>query len=120
MSKLIVRLTTMVVALYLIACYIAALFGVDIWRQWYYLLFELCFCLCISKQGVYHCKFIKWTAYAILIVETLAYLDVLFDYLTAVAFIVVQTTILTAGLATTVTLAVRHYIRVRRLRKIWR
>ena len=120
MSKLLVRITVMLVAVYLIACYIAALFGADIWCQWYYLLIELCVCLCVSKQGVYHCKYIKWTAYAILIVETLAYLDVLLDYLTAVAFIIIQTTILTAGIATTTTLAIRHYIKVRRLKKIWR
>jgi len=119
MSKLIIRITIVLTAVYLIACYVAAFFGVDIWHQWYYLLFELCVCLCISKQGVYHCKFIKWTAYAILIVETLAYLDVLFDYLSAVAFIIIQTLILTAGIATTTTLAIRHYIKVRRLKKIW-
>jgi len=120
MSKLLIRITVILVAAYLICCYIVAWFGVDIWCQWYYLLFEACVCLCISKQGVYHCRFIKWTAYAILLTETLAYIDVVFDYMSAVAFIVIQTTILTAGIATTVTLAVRHYIRAKRIKKIWK
>lgn len=119
MSKLIIRITIVLTALYLIACYIFAIFGFDIWCQWYYLLFELCVCMCISKQGVYHCRFIKWTAYAILLVETLAYLDVMFNYLSAVAFIVIQTSVLTAGIVTTTTLAILHYIKVRRLKKIW-
>lgn len=120
MSRLLVRITVMMVAIYLVTCYLCALiFGVDIWCQWYYLLIELCFCLCISKQGVYHCRFIKWTAYAIFIVETLAYTDVLFDYMSAPAFIITQTTILTAGIATTTILAIQHYIKVKRLKKIW-
>jgi len=76
--------------------------------------------LCISKQGVYHCRFIKWTAYAILIAETLAYTDVVFEYMDAVAFIVIQSTILTAGISTTLTLAIRHYMRVKRIKKIWK
>lgn len=120
MSKIIVRTTVIFVAFYLMACYIFAAFcGIDIWRQWYYLLFELCFCMSISKQGVYHCRFIKWTAYAILVVETLAYTDVVFDYMSAPAFIITQTTILTAGIATTTILAIQHYIKVKRLKKIW-
>jgi len=120
MSRLLIRITILSVAAYLMCCYIAAWFGVDIWCQWYYLLMEACVCLCISKQGVYHCRFIKWTAYAILIAETLAYTDVVFEYMDAVAFIVIQSTILTAGISTTLTLAIRHYMRVKRIKKIWK
>ena len=108
----------MAVSLYLIACYIvAAVFQVDIWNHWYYLLFELCVCLCISKQGVYHCKFIKWTAYAILIEETITYTDVMFDYLPINVFAFLQPTIITAGIATTTILAVRHFIKARKVLK---
>ena len=120
MSKFVVRLTIIIVSVYLLACYIAAILGVDIWCQWYYLLFELCVCLCISKQGVYHCKFIKWTAYAILTVDTIAYIDVVYDYLSAVWFIILQTSILTAGIATTIFLAILHFIKVKRRKKIWK
>lgn len=120
MSKLLIRITILATAIFLLTCYIFAIFGVDIWQSWYYLLFELCVCLCISKQGVYHCKFIKWTAYAILLVETLAYIDVISDFLTAKAFLILMMTILNAGIAATATLAIRHYIKVRRLKKIWK
>lgn len=120
MSKLLIRITILATAIFLLTCYIFAIFGVDIWQSWYYLLFELCVCLCISKQGVYHCKFIKWTAYAILLVETLAYIDVISDFLTARAFLILMMTILSAGIAATTTLAIRHYIKVRRLKKIWK
>ena len=121
MSKFIIRFTIIAVAVYLLACYIAAaVFQVDIWCQVYYLLFELCVCLCISKQGVYHCKYIKWTAYAILIEDTIATTDVMFDYMPNVLFAIVQPTIITVGILTTTILAVRHYIRVKRIKKIWR
>lgn len=101
----------------MLTCYTFAIFGIDIWQSWYYLLFELCVCLCISKQGVYHCKFIKWTAYAILIVEALAYTDVISNFLSAEAFLILMMSVLSAGIATTTTLAVRHYIQVRKLKK---
>lgn len=121
MSKLVVRVTIICVACYLIGCYLsAAIFGLDIWCQWYYLLFELCVCLCISKQGVYHCKYIKWTAYAILLDETLAYVDALTNYLSNDAAVIIHTTLLTMGVAITTILAVKHYIRVRKIKKIWR
>ena len=119
MSKLLIRLTVMLTAVFLLVCYIFAIFGIDIWQQWYYLLFELCLCLCISRQGVYHCRFIKWTAYAIFLVEVIAYIDTIFDMLPPTAFIVLLMAILTAGITTTTVLAIRHYIKVRRLKKIW-
>jgi len=119
MSKLLIRITIILTAIFLLSCYIFAIFGVDIWQSWYYLLFELCVCLCISKQGVYHCKFIKWTAYSIFVVEALAYIDVISNFLSAKAFLILMMSILTAGLATTTILAIRHYIKVRRLKKIW-
>lgn len=119
MSKLLIRITVLLTATYLFACYIFALCGIDIWQQWYYLLFELCLCLCISRQGVYHCRFIKWTAYAIFLVELIAYVDVVFDILPPTVFSVLLMAVLTAGIATTTTLAIRHYIRVRRIKKIW-
>lgn len=120
MSKFIVRCTVLLVAAYLLVCYLAAIvFGADIWSQWYYLLFELCLCLCISKQGVYHCRFIKWTAYAIFVEEVLAYLDVLFDFLPVGAAAFIQPTIIIAGITTTTVMAIRHFIKVQRIKKIW-
>lgn len=118
MSKLAIRISVIAVSVYLILCYICdLLFQIEIWSQTYHLLFEACVCLCISKQGVYHCRFIKWTAYAILLQDAVVCSDVLFDYLPVNLWICVPVFVLTAGLATTTTLAVRHYWKVRRLKK---
>lgn len=120
MSRFLIRWTVVLVAVYLVVCYLVAAFmSVDIWCQAYYLPIELCVCLCISKQGVYHCKYIKWTAYAFFFEECVAYLDVFFNILPDSYMATVALTIITAGLCTTVTLAVRHYIRVRKIKRAW-
>lgn len=121
MSKFFVRWTVIMVAVYLIVCYlVTVIFRIDIWRQMYYLMFELCVCLCLTSQGAYHCKYIRWTAYCIFIEDCVATTDTLLDYIPDNVMAIVSPTILTIGLATTTALAVRHYINVRRLKKIWR
>lgn len=121
MSKFFIRITIIIVALYIVVCFImAASFGINIWSQTYYLLFELCTCLCISKQGVYHCRFIKYTAYGILISDTLVCANNLFDFLPINWTVYVPPTIIVIGLLTTTTLAIRHFVRVQRLKKIWK
>lgn len=102
-------------------CYIIEFaLRINIWSQTYYLLFELCTCLCISKQGVYHCKFIKWTAYSILASDTLVCIDNLFDVFHVNFMVLIPPSIIAIGLLTTTTLAIRHFIRVQRLKKIWK
>lgn len=120
MSKFIVRFTVIAVAIYLILCYVIEIaIGTNIWSQTYYLLFELCLCLCISKQGVYHCKYIKWTAYGILVSDTIVCFDNLFDIFPVNFMVFVPAIIIALGLLTTTCMAINHYIRVKRLKKIW-
>ena len=120
MDKFIIRVSIIGVALYLVLCYVAEfLWQVNLWRQSYYLLFEYCVCLCISKQGVYHCKYIKWTAYSILLSDTLVCVDTLHDIFPATFIVLVPPTLIIIGLSTTTVLAVRHYIKVKRLKRIW-
>jgi len=120
MSKFAVRFTVIAVAIYLILCYVVEVAtGTNIWSQTYYLLFELCLCLCISKQGAYHCKYIKWTAYGILVSDTIVCLDNLFDIFPVNFMVFVPAIIIAVGLLTTTCMAINHYIRVKRLKKIW-
>ena len=115
-----IRVTIIIVSIYLIACYAVEMaLHRNIWSQSYYLLFELCTCLCISKQGVYHCKFIKWTAYSILASDTLICIDNAFDIFSANFMVIIPPAIIMAGLLTTTTLAIRHYHRVRKLKRQW-
>ena len=121
MSKFAIRLTVIIVALYLIMCYIIEFaLRINIWSQTYYLLFELCTCLCISKQGVYHCRFIKYTAYGILASDSIVCVDNAFDVFPVNFMVFVPAIIIAIGLLTTAILAIRHFVRVQRLKKIWK
>lgn len=120
MGKLAIRISVLLVAIYFIVYYTLLFFEIDIWSQTYYLLFELCTCLCISKQGVYHCKYIKWTAYGILLSDTIVCIDNLFDVFPVNFMVFVPAIIIAVGLSTTTILAIDHYIKVKRLKKIWK
>ena len=120
MSKLLIRLTVVGVALYLVICYVAAMaLGIDIWSQTYYLLFELCVCLCISKQGVYHCRYIKYTAYGILLSDSIVCIDNFTNIFPAPYLAFIPLIIIVLGLLTTTTLAIRHYIKVRKIKRLY-
>ena len=119
MGKLAIRISILLVAIYFVVYYTLLFFEIDIWSQTYYILFELCTCLCISKQGVYHCKYIKWTAYGILVSDTIVCFDNLFDIFSVNFMVLVPAIIIALGLLTTTCMAINHYIRVKRLKKIW-
>ncbi|MBQ3990483.1 MAG: hypothetical protein II630_06535, partial [Bacteroidales bacterium] len=117
MSKLLIRLTVVGVAAYLVICYITdILFGTEIWSQAYYLLFELCVCLCISKQGVYHCKYIKYTAYGIFFSDLIVCIDNETNAFPVPFMAFIPPILIIVGLLTTTILAIRHYIKVRKLK----
>lgn len=106
------------VAVYLAVCYLVFyLFRFNLWSQTYYLLFELFTCIFISKQGPFYCKYIRWLAYAILAQDTLVCSDVLFDYIPEGVIVVVAPGIILGGITISTTLAVRHFIKARRVLK---
>lgn len=121
MSKLFIRLTVLFVAIYMVICHIAAVvWQINLWSHTYTVLFEICVCLCITAQGKYHCKFMRWTAYAITLNDALLSADEMFDFIPYSLIIVLPIIIITLGLLTTTTLAIRHYNRVRKLKRQWK
>ena len=120
MSKLFVRLTVIAIALYFAICHIAMMvWQIYLWSHTYVILLELCVCLCLTAQGTYHCKFIRWTAYSICFTDILTAADELFDFLPYTVSIVIPVAIIALGLSATLTLSIRHYIKVKRLKRIW-
>lgn len=120
MSKLFVRLTVLFVAVYMVVCHIAAVvWQINLWSHTYTFLFEICVCLCITEHGKYHCKFMRWTAYAITLNDALLSADEMFDFIPYSLAIVLPFIIIAIGLLTTTTLALRHYYRVRKLKRQW-
>lgn len=117
MDKLFIRITIFVVSIYLLICYVLCLFGLDIWHQTYHILFEICVCLCISAQGRYHCKYIRWSAYGVTAADILSELDNYLDFLPVNESIFIPIILIIGGLTTTLALSINHYINVRKLKR---
>ena len=77
----------------------------------------MCVCLCISKQGVYHCKYIKYTAYAILMSDSFICLTTHVQIVDMYSAALISSLIIIIGLLITVTKAIRHYRKVLSVRK---
>jgi len=118
MSKLFIRLTILFVAIYMGLCHIIAVaYGINLWSHTYTVLFELCVCICISVQGKYHCKYMRWTAYGICLSDAMVSADELFDFLPYNCIVFLPVALVGIGLLTTITLAIIHYIKVRKLKR---
>ncbi len=119
-SKLFMRLSVIGIGLYLIFCSLSVLIiGEDFYDGTYMVILEACLCLAISAQGPYHCKYLRWTAYGILVSDTLAFLDHHFDFLPYSMYTAIPVVIILIGLVISLTLALRHYIKVRKLKRKW-
>lgn len=121
MSKFALRVSVLAISIYMIACYIAALaFDVNIWSHTYTVLIELCLCICITAHGKYHCKYMRWTLYGTTAADALTSIDELFNIIPYNVIAFLPATLIAVGLLTTTTLAIRHFVKVQRLKKIWK
>ena len=118
MGNFIVRITIVLVALYfLIAYYVTQFHGIDILYNSYTLLFELCVVIFTFTSGKYHCKFMKWTALSILLVDIISHTDYYFNYIPLNYWSLLPLAILALGLGKSITLAIRHLYKVIQLNK---
>lgn len=119
MGRFIVRCSLVIAALYMtLALIVAQFWGVDILTTYYYLLFELCAVIYCFSEGKYHCKYIKYTALALLLSDLITQLDCTFDFLSVDAHNYIPIAIMFAGISTGVALAIIHFIRVSKLKKL--
>lgn len=118
MAKFLVRITIILTSIYFIICYIFAQFvGIDLLSYCYTLLFELIVVIYTYSEGKYHCKYIKHTALAILLSDTLTRLDYLFDFLSVSAHNLIPIGILFVGITTSTIQAIAHFIKVQKLKR---
>lgn len=117
MGRFLVRCSIVIAALYMsISLIVAQIFGVDILTTYYYLLFELCAVIYCFSEGKYHCKYIKYTALALLLSDLLTQLDCTFDFLGVEAHNYIPIALIFAGITTGVSLAISHFIKVSKLK----
>lgn len=113
--RLLVRATILFTALYFLAVYILALFfNVQLFIDIYVILGEFVFCLLVSEQGKYHCRYMKWLAWAILLSDSLFRIDTALGFMSIgtlwilLLFIVIVTFILM------IIFAVNHFVTVKK------
>lgn len=120
MSKFFVRLTIIIIALYMVVCHITMMvWQINLWYHTYTVLFEICLCMCMTAHGSYHCKYLKWTAYAICLNDTIISTDEMFNLLPYSWASLLPIFIITTGLSTTVIMSIQHYKKVKRLKRVW-
>lgn len=119
MGKFLVRVTLILTGIYITASLIVAhIFGIDIMGDWYVLFFEaVCVVYCYS-EGKYHCKHMKHLSLAILLSDLITRTDNCFDYLSVDAHNIIPFGIMTFGFAYTCYSAIRHFYKVRKLKKL--
>lgn len=119
MGKFLVRMSIAITAIYFVASYLIAQFmGIDILYNSYTLLFELCVVIYTFSEGKYHCKFMKWTALSVLIVDFISHTDYYFNYIPLNYWSLLPLSILCVGIGTSVTLAFRHFYKVNKIKKL--
>ena len=118
MGKFLVRVTIVFTSLYLLLSYLLAqLGGIDILKDGYSILFELCVVVYAYSEGKYHCKHIKHTALAILLSDTLTRLDNTYNFLSVTEHNLIPIVILAVGMSVSIISALHHFYRVIKLRK---
>ena len=116
MGKFIVRITIILTSIYMLIPYLCAqLFGIDIFSDWYVVMFELCVTIYCYLDGKYHCKYIKHLSLAILLSETITRLDNYFDFLSVFTHNIIPIFIFSIGVLIALVKAIIHFIKVRRI-----
>ena len=118
MDKFITRLTIILVAAYFIISFVVAeVFAVDILRDSYILLFELCAVLYTFNSGKYHCKYIRWTGLSIFVCDMIAHLDYYLDFISVRWYNLILLSIIAIGVSTSLYLSINHFIKVSRWKR---
>ena len=117
MGKAVVRISVIAVSIYFVVAYLCAQhLRVDILNDYHSIPFEICVVAYAFSEGVYHCRYLKYTAITLPIVDLLTRLDNSYDFLSVAAHNLIPIGIIALGIATSLTLAIRHFIQVTRLR----
>ena len=117
MGKFLVRVTIVFTCIYFaVSFYVAQFLCVDILSDSFLVPFELITVVYCFSEGKYHCRFLKFSALAILLCDVLTRLDNHLDFLTVSAHNLIPISILALGVGTSTTLAIRHFIQVTRLK----
>lgn len=116
MGKFIVRITIIITSIFMIISYLSAqLFGIDIFNDWYIVMFELCVTIYCYSEGKFHCKYIKHLSLAIMASDIITRLDNCFDFLSVFTHNIIPIFMFFIGVLIALVKAIIHFIKVRRI-----
>lgn len=123
MDKFIVRISILLLNAYILVVLLFALNGVDISIYDYLftnsMLFGIVLSTLVNSQGRYHCKWIRFMCYDLILIPIINYIDAKY-YLFSSAESCIYYYCFISGFSILITtiLAIKHFIRVRKLNKI--
>lgn len=79
---------------------------------------EACLVAYTFCNGKYHCRFIRWTALSILVCDTISHTDYYFDYIPVEWYNAMLLVVTISGLTTSCFLAIKHFYRVLKVKKL--
>ena len=118
MEKLIVRATIFGMAIYLLIIFCFAWNGILVTFDGYVVLLDYCLYRLACDEGRYHCKYARAIPINLMFTDTIACLDDTFNIMpTAEIYLFIVSTTWIISIALTVYLGIRHFIKVRRIKK---
>lgn len=117
MDKLLIRLTIAFTTVYFLTAFVLAWFGINYINDMYILMFESCVCVVMSKQGKYHCKYMKYTAYGLTCGDAITRFDNIYDMLPVEILLLVVVSVVAVGVMTSFILALRHFYKVQQQKR---
>lgn len=119
MNKFIVRFTIFYCAIYFIYVLAYAWNGINVFDDSYKLLLEYCLFVLAKEHPKYHCKFARFLALSLFVTELITYLDNCYSIIPpSIGTLAVLSIIWVLGISSTIILAILHFRRVRRIKKI--
>lgn len=117
-SKMLVRISVIFTSIYFVLIAILAMvYGENYFNDTYIVLIEGTLCAVCSSQGKFHCKNLRYTCYGIFIFDGSTRLDNIIDFIPFGIWYFIPILILVASMLTSIVLSIRHFIKVRRIKK---
>lgn len=117
-SKMLVGISVIFTSIYFVLIAILALvYGENYFNDTYIVLIEGTLCAVCSSQDKFHCKNLRYTCYGIFIFDGSTRLDNIIDFIPLGIWYFIPILILVASMLTSIVLSIRHFIKVRRIKK---
>lgn len=119
MGKFFVRISIIIVTIYFLISYIVAqLFGINLFENYYVVIFEFIVVIYCYSEGKYHCVYMKHCSLGIFMSDTITRLDYAYDFLSVTSHNLIPIFILSLSILVSLISAFIHFNKVRKLKRL--